>query len=503
MKRLIIIVCLLFALDGLFFFAMASEKMKQSSRIVGGTEADRSEWPWVVALVKSNTSSNYYGQFCGGSLVSPKWVVTAAHCIVDDDGSQSVYPSDLQILVGAHDLKSGEGERVNVRRIVVHPSYSPGAYNNDIALIELEKNVSVETLPLYDGSEDLSGYDAIAIGWGSTSGIEGQYEYPGIRNQVTLPIVTNTECNAAYGGFITDSMVCAGYIQGGKDACYGDSGGPLVINRNSRWELAGVTSWGSGCAKPGYYGVFASISKFKPFVDYYLNSVCKIVPKSLFLNINQLPVAGNPILFSVSSISECYDYLYYYYSYAPDYGTDNYDPVNGWVKMLPGDGFSNDRTVGYTFNRPGYYVVVAGMYNDRAITSPMTQIGCTVAVKDPSAGSSGTCRVTPKSLSIEGSSIPVAGSPVTFNVNAVSECSGSIYYYFSYAPNYGSDDYDSASGWVKMINSADGFTSNSIISYTFNDPGYYVVVAWASPRRSVQNPVALIGATVPVNPSWQ
>lgn len=504
MRRIVLIISLVFVIDGFFINAFCAQESKISPKIVGGIETNATDWPWMVALVYSSDSSNYYGQFCGGSLIGSKWVVTAAHCLVDDFGNPSISTSGLQVLVGAHDLSTGEGERINVKRIIIHPQYESGTYNNDIALLELERSTSVETLPLYDGDSNLSGYDAVAIGWGNMSGVSGQTDYPNALRQVTLPVVTNTQCNSVYGGTITDSMMCAGFFSGGKDSCQGDSGGPLIINRNSRWELVGVTSWGEGCAEPGYYGVYSRVSALKSFIDYYINSSvnssCQIAPKSLYINISSLPVAGVPVQFAVSSVSDCPDSIYYYYSYAPDYGTDNYDPVNGWVKMTGGDGFTTNKTISYAFNQPGYYVVVAGMSSERAIPAIMPQIGTTLAVRSSSGSSSGTCRVTPKLLSLDILKTPNAGSPVTFSVNGVSECSGSIYYYYSYAPNYGTSDYDPVNRWVRMINSTDGFTSNSMISYTFNDPGFYVVVVWTSPQRSSQNPTALIGTTLPVNP---
>lgn len=500
MKKLLFFICITIGLNSAFSVVFASQTPKKiSSRIVGGTEADPADWPWMVALVYSGTSSNYYAQFCGASLISSKWVVTAAHCLTDDSGNQSVFPSDLEVLTGAHNLTTGEGERIPVKRIIIHPSYDASNYNNDIALIELYRSSSAETLPLYDGTGDLSGYEALAIGWGNTSPVSGVEDYPDSRMQVTLPVVTNTQCNSVYGGSITDSMMCAGFLSGGKDSCQGDSGGPLIINRNSRWELAGVTSWGEGCAQPGYYGVYARISALKSFIDSYVGSECKILPTSFSLNISNLPATGIPVYLTVSSVSSCNESIYYYYSYAPDYGTDNYDPVNGWVKMAGGDGFTLSKTIGYTFRNPGYYVVVAGMNSERSLPDPLPQIGCTVAVRSVSGSSSeGVCRVTPKSLSLNSAGIPVAGVPVTFSLNAVSECAGPIYYYYSYAPDYGTSSYDPVTGWTKMLD-GDGFTQETSVSYSFANPGYYVVTVWTSPQRSAVSPISQIGLTLPVN----
>ncbi len=500
-KSALIIVFTILVLDGGFSSVLCSSPASRaaSPRIVGGTEADPSSWPWMVALVYSGTPSNYSAQFCGGSLIDPKWVVTAAHCILDDYGNQVVFPEDLEVLAGAHDLATGEGERIPVKRIIIHPSFIPFTYDNDIALIELERSASVETIPLYEGSEDLSGFDAVTIGWGNTSP-SGMESYPEKRMQVTLPVVTNTQCNVSYGGTISDSMMCAGYLEGGKDSCQGDSGGPLVVNINSRWELAGVTSWGEGCARPGYYGVYARISAFRSFIRTTMESdpgpSCQVFPKSLTLNINAPPKPGVPVQFSVSSVSNCPGQIYYYYSYAPDYGTENYDPVNGWVNMVDGDGFTTSSSITYKFNHPGHYVVVAGTTSERSLSGFFAQAGTTVTVTDET---SGKCNVTPRTLFISVNSIPKAGIPVAFNTKAVSSCEGTIYYRYSYAPNYGTNIYDPYDSWVTML-PGDGYTAYNSISYKFENPGYYVVVVWTSPERSPVDPVPLIGTTLPVNP---
>lgn len=241
---------------------------KATPRIVGGTESIITDWPWMAGVLYSDRTSNYDAQFCGASVIDKSWVLTAAHCI-KEGSSAELQPQDIEVLVGAHDLKSNEGKRIKVKRIIMHPDYTPQTYNNDIALIELETPTDTETLPLYESGGDLAGITATAIGWGYTRP-DDSFSAPSKRQQVNLPIVTNEECNAAFYEEITGTMMCAGYLTGGKDTCNGDSGGPLVINQNSKWLLAGVTSWGEGCAKPGYYGVYARVSEFKSFIRKYV-----------------------------------------------------------------------------------------------------------------------------------------------------------------------------------------------------------------------------------------
>lgn len=255
-----------FILDANILAQELITEKKASSKIIGGTEASKDSWPWIAGILKSGESSNYYAQFCGGSVIDKNWVITAAHCIKEGH-TPEMLPSEIEVLVGAHDLNSNEGKRIKVKRIILHPDYNPATYNNDLALLELEAPVTVETLPLYEDGGDLAGIMATAIGWGYTKPDDSS-SAASKRQQVSIPIVTNDTCNAAYYEEITGTMMCAG--SAGKDTCQGDSGGPLVINQNSKWVLAGVTSWGEGCAVPGYYGVYARVSALKDFIRKYV-----------------------------------------------------------------------------------------------------------------------------------------------------------------------------------------------------------------------------------------
>lgn len=241
---------------------------KATPRIVGGTESSKNDWPWMAGILYSDRSSNYDAQFCGASIIDKNWVLTAAHCIKEGSNPE-LLPQDIEVLVEAHDLRANEGKRIKVKRIILHPDYNPQTYNNDIALIELEVPTDTETLPLYENGGDLAGITATAIGWGYTIP-DDSFSAASTRQQVNLPIVTNTECNAAFYNEITGTMMCAGFLTGGKDTCQGDSGGPLVIKQDSKWILAGVTSWGEGCAKPGFYGVYARVSELKSFIRKYV-----------------------------------------------------------------------------------------------------------------------------------------------------------------------------------------------------------------------------------------
>jgi secreted trypsin-like serine protease len=239
--------------------------------IVGGRPADPGEWPWQVALISGDATNFWYGQFCGGTLIEEDWVLTAAHCVHDKAAA------DVDIVAGIYDLwdPAVGYQRREVSQIIVHPDYDDDTSDSDIALLKLSSSVSIggsgETktaiIPLVSNDiGSLVGTTSWVTGWGDT---ESTPTYPDELQEVNVPIISNALCNSysSYGGAITNTMMCAGYAQGGKDSCQGDSGGPLVINDGGTWKLAGVVSWGIGCADPGYYGVYARVSEFTDWID--------------------------------------------------------------------------------------------------------------------------------------------------------------------------------------------------------------------------------------------
>jgi secreted trypsin-like serine protease len=224
-------------------------------RIVGGTEAAPADWPFAAAITFPQAGGTLF-QYCGGSLIAPDWILTAAHCEVQDSDT---------VLIGRHNLTESDGEQRAIDFVLTHNSYNDTPNDNDVALIKLASSSSVTPVPLIDAADSSSqpGANATIVGWGALS--EGGSTSDTLQ-QVTVPIVSNDDCDDVYSN-LTDNMLCAGRDMGGQDSCQGDSGGPLLAqSADGTWRQSGVVSFGIGCARPGLYGVYARVSQYVDWI---------------------------------------------------------------------------------------------------------------------------------------------------------------------------------------------------------------------------------------------
>ncbi|KAK6477045.1 chymotrypsin B-like [Huso huso] len=207
------------------------------ARIVNGEEAVPGSWPWQVSLQQT---SGFH--FCGGSLISAQWVVTAAHCSVS---------TGHRVVVGEHD-RGSDSEAVQIMKVaavITHPEWNPYTINNDISLVKLTAPVSFNA--------------RVTSGWGLTR--YNALFTPNKLQQTALPLLTNTECSSYWGNKISGVMICAGAA--GATSCMGDSGGPLVCEKDNVWTLVGIVSWGSSRCSTTTPAVYARVTAFRSWVD--------------------------------------------------------------------------------------------------------------------------------------------------------------------------------------------------------------------------------------------
>ncbi|MEM9733294.1 MAG: serine protease [Pseudomonadota bacterium] len=306
------------------YFINSTDEDAATDRVVNGEIAAEGAWPWQVALMKTNADRTKLGQFCGGTLIQDTWVLTAAHCVLKASGKGKdrkltmVNPADLRILVGTNRLANGRGDLVPVAAIHAHPGYNPRGFDNDIALIKLDRAPQAKyqtiTIPTAEYADILErpGIPTIVTGWGMTETGRPSRDLREARIQmidrkVCNRAILNRRAKGAIKAFaqaagalglsqvnakrawtqileqspqaMTENMICSGSPQGPKGACSGDSGGPLVVPlKDGRYIQAGVVSWGmaarsgKGCERRSQFSAYTRTGNY---VDWVLETIKK------------------------------------------------------------------------------------------------------------------------------------------------------------------------------------------------------------------------------------
>ncbi|XP_048150462.1 transmembrane protease serine 7 isoform X4 [Corvus hawaiiensis] len=239
------------------------------SRIVGGSNTEEGEWPWQVSLHFGGAA------YCGASVISKEWLVSAAHCF---QGSKLADPRAWRAHLGMQ--MQGRAKFVSaVRRVIVHEYYNSQNYDYDIALLQLSTpwpdtmSHLIQPICLPPSSHKARSGDKCWItGWGQKQ--EADDEGSAVLQKAEVEIIDQTLCHSTYG-IITARMFCAGLSSGKRDGCKGDSGGPLSCQSNGdgKWFLTGIVSWGYGCGRPNFPGVYTRVSNFAPWIHKYVPSV--------------------------------------------------------------------------------------------------------------------------------------------------------------------------------------------------------------------------------------
>ncbi|XP_053160411.1 suppressor of tumorigenicity 14 protein homolog isoform X2 [Hemicordylus capensis] len=244
----------------------------KKTRIVGGEDARSGKWPWQASLHLGT-----YGHVCGASIISNRWLVSAAHCFQDSDSIRYSITSGWTAYMGTRIINKNSNNHIVMRpikRIIVHPYYDQYISDYDIALLEMEAPVFFNELvqPICLPSSPrvfIYGTVCYVTGWGA---LKENSQLAKTLQEAKVKIINQNVCMKLYDDLITSRMLCAGNLNGGIDACQGDSGGPLAcLGKGNRWFLTGIVSWGEGCARRNRPGVYTKVTALYDWIRQYTN----------------------------------------------------------------------------------------------------------------------------------------------------------------------------------------------------------------------------------------
>ncbi|MBM2622569.1 serine protease [Actinoplanes sp. LDG1-06] len=218
--------------------------------VVGGLEAPQGKFPWTVRLSMG----------CGGALIEPRVVLTAGHCV---DGTAK--NDSIQVTAGVADLKARGAVTARSERVIRAEGFIDETRGDDWAVVRLDRPLLLPTLPIAKDPVGAGPY--VVMGWGQTR--EDSIRQEERLHYASVPIVPDEKCAVAYKKagvtLVDDEQICAGSPQ--ADTCQGDSGGPMVGHgKHGEWVQVGIVSWGLGCARDGYPGVYTQLSTFRPAI---------------------------------------------------------------------------------------------------------------------------------------------------------------------------------------------------------------------------------------------
>ncbi|XP_019869611.2 plasminogen-like [Aethina tumida] len=278
-----ILMCGIHAFNNFADIACGKQKGRRFGKIVGGQEAVKGEFPWLVSITRRG------GHFCGGTIIHKRFVLTAGHCLCTGTGSKDFYkPSALKITLAQHDLsnKDTDAYQTGLKAISIHSGYSCNKPRDDIAILELEKpliwSLTVSPACLPDGLNGQN-YDnfnnalATVAGWGWTNEDSSKGGRANKLQKAKVNVIPNEKCKEWFLSQgkktkIQNKQMCAGHEQGGVDACWADSGGPLMLDTFDETMVIGVVSTGIGCARPYLPGIYTRVSEYIPWIEEIVGS---------------------------------------------------------------------------------------------------------------------------------------------------------------------------------------------------------------------------------------